>query len=322
MLVREMIELNRKGLIPQFMKDAWTKKHGDEFPTMETGGILRLVRIDAWINAVLPDLVVPFLMISMISLCAFLLTHGNQWVTWFALGWCPGWCLMTLIVSILPRSLTFHVQSYTKTNYFNCSLTNVLKWMKMKPDELVKFSHFELSHFADEVLIGQAKEIIRLENLGGWMNDVSRACRDARDHFRFMYDILGHFGFVSDPWDTFFLGARERIAKAEKEAKEKAKTSLTKAQCHEAWATLNEFCFWAWESAGIPNAQMCLQYLGETHPTDSSGISIPNLLGLKWWARKANGKPTLKFRFARLRYFVKMGLKTDHLWSIDTLRVS
>lgn len=308
-----MLKLDSKGLIPQFMKDAWTKKHGGEFPTVETNGVLRLVRIDAWISAVLPQLVIPFFVVSMLS-CAFLLING---MTWFVLGWCFGWCLVTLIVSILPRSLTFHVQGKTKTNYFNCSLTNVLKWMKMKPDELVKFSHSELSHFADEVLIDQAKEIIRLENLGGWMNDVSRACRDARDHFRFMYDIFGHFGFVCDPWDTFFQGARERIAKAEKETNEDRATPLTKDQRHQAWAILNEFCCWAWESAAVPSAQMCLQYLGETCPKDSSGIGIPKLLGLNWRAQKANGKPTLKFRIARLRYFIKMGLKTDHLYPID-----
>ena len=311
MLVRDMLKLDGKGSIPQFLKDAWVKNCGGKYPVMETSDKLRLVRIDSWASTVLPRMVIPIFGMAIASVFVFLVMDGPTWLVLCLL-------MLTLAVSVLPRTVTLHVQSRTKTNFFNCSLTNILKWMKLQPEELARFSHLELSHLADEALVEQAKEILRLEILGGWDGDETLACRNARQRFRFMYDIFGHFDLVSDGWGVFFDIARVRITKAEKEEAEKNQTTpLSKDQRHVAWAALNEMCSWAWESAGLPSAQLCSRYLGETHPKDATVIFVPNLLGLKWRAQKANGKPTLKFRIARLWYFLKMGLKTDHLFPID-----
>ncbi len=210
MLVRERMELDRRGMIPQFMKDAWTRKYGTSEPIEETKGIARLVWFDAVVSFIAPVVFIALLMAGFTFGVLALCVATEQWRPLVGLSICS--FVSAFVAKGFAGAVTYGVQSRTKTNFFNCSLGNVRRWMKMGEGEhLGQYPEFELRHMAEQVLVDQAAKILALEWKTGCVADETPESEDLRREFRFKYRVLNDLGLVDCPWRRLFEMARERL---------------------------------------------------------------------------------------------------------------
>ncbi len=214
MLVRDRMELDRLGMIPQFMRDAWEKKYGDKYPTEETESMQRWVRVEGTVSWILTRLSFVFLIISALTILPATMGMFEEKELFLSVG---RYSLLSAIpLYIIPKLLTRWIQSKTKSNEFGCAIGNALKWMELEPQDLGKHSPTKLEYLAEEALIQHTQRVLRLERIMSRFNGYNgdEYLHDLQVEMRMKFRVFADLGIFDAPWKPIFTEADERYRAA------------------------------------------------------------------------------------------------------------